>query len=133
MLQLSVQAGVTAPPDCHPLRPSFAVCARDWQFLFDVGTATGFFLLRSRLYPTETADVVIFSQSLRVVILIELTVPLEDRKASANTRKLNIFIDPIVSARKKAEKRDRHAFFLSLSLHVYLSSPPFFLRSLLGQ
>ena len=70
----------------------------------------------------------------------------------------NIFIDPIVSARKKAEKRERERkketfrrqrhhqsdglmmaltpkrLFLSfsLSLHVYLSSPPFFSRSLLG-
>ena len=45
------------------------------------------------MFPLEIAatrqrqDVVIFSQSLRVVILIELTVPLEDRIAAANTRK----------------------------------------------
>ena len=61
-------------------------CARDWQFLFDVGTGHS-------IFPLEIAgtwqrpDVVIFSQSIRVVILIELTVPLEDRIAAANTRK----------------------------------------------
>ena len=35
----------------------------------------------------QRPDIVIFSQSLRVVILIELTVPLEDRIAAASTRK----------------------------------------------
>ena len=61
-------------------------CARDWQFLFDVGT--GYSIFPPEIAATrQRPDVVIFSQSLRVVILIELTVPLEDRIAAANTRK----------------------------------------------
>ena len=61
-------------------------CARDWQFLFDVGT--GYPIFPPEIAATrQRPDVVIFSQSLRVVILIELTVPLEDRIAAANTRK----------------------------------------------
>ena len=61
-------------------------CARDWQFLFDVGTGYSIFPLEIAA-TRQRPDVVIFSQSLRVVILIELTVPLEDRIAAANTRK----------------------------------------------
>ena len=61
-------------------------CARDWQFLFDV--CTGYSIFPIDIAATrQIADIVIFSQSLRVVILIELTVPLEDRIAAASTRK----------------------------------------------
>ena len=62
-------------------------CARDWQFLFDVGT--GYSILPIKTAATrQRPDVVIFSRSLRVDILIELTVPPEDRIAAANTWKL---------------------------------------------
>ena len=53
-------------------------CARDWQFLFDVGTGYSIFPIDIAV-TRQRPDIVIFSQSLRVVILIELTVPLEDR------------------------------------------------------
>ena len=55
------------------------------------------------IFPLEIAairqrpDVVIFSQSLRVVILIELTVPLEDRIAAANTRKTDRYSSLLAS------------------------------------
>ena len=61
-------------------------CARDWRFLFDVGTGYSIFPLEIAA-TRQRPDIVIFSQSLRVVILIELTVPLKDGKAAANTRK----------------------------------------------
>ena len=61
-------------------------CARDWQFLFDVGTGYSIFPIDIAV-TRQRPDIVIFSQSLRVVILIELTVPLEDRIAAASTRK----------------------------------------------
>ena len=61
-------------------------CAHDWQFLFDVGTGYSIFPINIAV-TRQRPDIVIFSQSLRVVILIELTVPLEDRIAAASTRK----------------------------------------------
>ena len=61
-------------------------CARDWQFLFDVGTGYSIFPIDIAV-TRQRPDMVIFSQSFRVVILIELTVPLEDRIAAASTRK----------------------------------------------
>ena len=61
-------------------------CARDWQFLFDVGTGYSIFPINIAV-TRKRPDIVVFSQSLRVVILIELTVPLEDRIAAASTRK----------------------------------------------
>ena len=61
-------------------------CSRDWQFLFDVGTGYSVFPIDIAV-TRQRPDIVIFSQSLRVDILIELTVPLEDRIAAASTRK----------------------------------------------
>lgn len=60
-------------------------CALDWDFLFDLGPGS--------VFPPEIAatlqrpDIVIFSRSLRQVILVELTVPLEDRVSAAHERK----------------------------------------------
>ena len=62
-------------------------CARDWQFLFDVGTGYSIFPIDIAV-TRQRPDIVIFSESHRVFILIELTVPLEDRIAAATTRKL---------------------------------------------
>ena len=60
--------------------------ASDWDFLFDLGS--------ERLqFPTEIAatslrpDGVIFSRSQKIVVLLELTVPLEDRCDIAHERK----------------------------------------------
>ena len=63
-------------------------CARDWQFLFDVGTGYSIFPIDIAV-TRQRPDFVFFSQSLRVVILIELTVLLEDRIAAASTCKKN--------------------------------------------
>ena len=78
-------------------------CARDWQFLFDIGTGYSF--------PIEIAvtrkrpDIVIYSRSLRIVILIELTVPHEDKIAAANLRKTVRYSELLASC----ENNDWHA------------------------
>ena len=61
-------------------------CASDWEFRFDIGASPTIF--PAEIVATlQRPDIVIFSRSLRSVILIELTVPLEDRVAAAHTRK----------------------------------------------
>ena len=65
---------------------SILLQADDWQFLFDLGTD-------QLLFPPEVAattlrpDGVFPSQSTKTVILLELTVPLEDRVHAAHDRK----------------------------------------------
>ena len=70
----------------RPLFSSDALrCASDWVFLFDLEDVL--------IFPPEIAaalqqpDIVIFSRALCQVILIELTVPLEDRVCAAHERK----------------------------------------------
>ncbi len=63
-------------------------CASDWQFLFDVDGGYSIFP-PSIAVTTQRPDAVLFSSNLRVVILLELTVPLEDRVAAAHTIKAN--------------------------------------------
>ena len=79
----------------RPLFSSDALrCASDWVFLFDLEDAL--------IFPPEIAatlqrpDIVIFSRALRQVILIELTVPLEDRVCLAHERKRNRYL-PLLS------------------------------------
>ena len=70
-------------------------CAQDWEFLFDLGEGL--------VFPPEIAatnqrpDIVIFSRSLRQVILIELTVPLEDRVSDAHSRKHDRYLPLLVN------------------------------------
>ena len=65
-------------------------CARDWEFLFDLG--------KSLVFPPAIAatnqrpDIVIFSRFLRQVFFIELTVPLEDRISDAHSRKRDHYL-----------------------------------------
>ena len=61
-------------------------CARDWQFLFDLGTGCSIFPIDIAV-TRQRPDIVIFSQSLRIVNLIELRVPVEDRSSAGCTRK----------------------------------------------
>ena len=62
--------------------------AQDWEFLYDLGA-------NKLSFPPEIAatsqrpDIVIFSRTLKAVILIELTVPLEDRTTAAHDRKVS--------------------------------------------
>ena len=69
-------------------------CASDWVFLFDLEDAL--------ICPPEIAatlqrpDIVIFSRALRQVILIELTVPLDDRVSVAHERKRKRYL-PLLS------------------------------------
>ena len=79
----------------RPLFSSDALrCASDWVFLFDLEDAL--------IFPPEIVatlqrpDIVIFSRALRQVILIELTVPLEDRVCLAHERKRNRYL-PLLS------------------------------------
>ena len=66
-------------------------CARDWQFLFDVGT--GYSIFPPEIAATrQRPDVVIFSQSLRVVILLELTVPLEETEFKRKSTAAHTFL-----------------------------------------
>lgn len=67
---------------------SLLLHAFDWEFLYDLYP-------KKLCFPVEIAattqrpDIVIFSRSLKSVILIELTVPLEDRTAASHERKIN--------------------------------------------
>ena len=61
-------------------------CASDWQFLFDVDGGYNVFPIEIAA-SAQRPDIVIYSLSLRKVLLIELTVPLEDRVAAAHTIK----------------------------------------------
>lgn len=84
-------AGGLAPPQRSARRllktQALLLHALDWEFLFDLGS--------SLVFPPEIAltsqrpDIVIFSRTLKTVILIELTVPLEDRTSLAHDRKMS--------------------------------------------
>ena len=61
-------------------------CVSDWQFLFDVDGGYNVFPIEIPA-SAQRPDIVIYSLSLRKVLLIELTVLLEDRVAAAHTIK----------------------------------------------
>ena len=74
---------------------SILLQADDWQFLFDLGP-------EQLLFPPEVAtttlrpDGVLYSLSTKTVILLDLTVPLEDRVHAAHDRKKSKYI-PLAS------------------------------------
>ena len=74
----------------HQRRPLLSTdtlrCASDWQFLFDVDGGYNVFLIEV-VASAQRPDIVIYCLSLRKVLLIELSVPLEDRVAAAHTTK----------------------------------------------
>ena len=84
-----VPAGTTLPMQSHQRRPlspqTLLLQANDWEFLFDLDEQLQF--------PPEIAgtslrpDIVILSWSTKTVIMLELTVPLEDRSYLAYDRK----------------------------------------------
>ena len=84
-----VPAGTTLPLQSHQRQPlssqTLLLQANDWEFLFDLNEQLQF--------PPEVAvtslrpDVVILSRSTKTVIMLELTVPLEDRSHLAHDRK----------------------------------------------
>ena len=84
-----VPAGTTLPLQSHQRRPlssqTLLFQANDWEYLFDLDEQLQF--------PPEVAvtslrpDVVILSRSTKTVIMLELTVPLEDRSHLAYDRK----------------------------------------------
>ena len=67
--------------------------ASDWDFRFDLGS-------EPLQFPTEVAattlrpDVVIYSRTKKIVIMLELTVPLEDRSHLAHDRKTSKYAPP---------------------------------------
>ena len=79
-------------------------CARDWKFLFDVDGGYSIFPIEIAV-SKQRPDIVIFSASLKIVILIELTVPQEDRIAISNTLKTNRYSDLLA----KCEENEWHA------------------------
>ena len=74
----------------HPMSSSKALLlnANDWEFLFDLGDSQLVFPPEIAV-TTQRPDIVIFSRSKKAVLLIELTVPLEDRVTAGHTRKEN--------------------------------------------
>ena len=63
-------------------------CTDDWEFIFDLDDSDYVFpigITVTRLRP----DAVIFSKSLKTVLLIELTCPIEDRLSVAHDLKLD--------------------------------------------
>ena len=62
--------------------------ANDWEFLFDLGDSQLVFPPEIAV-TTQRPDIVIFSRSKKAVLLIELTVPLEDLVSAGHTRKEN--------------------------------------------
>ena len=74
----------------HPLSSSKDLLpnSNDWEFLFDLGDSQLVFPPEIAV-TTQRPDIVIFSRSKKAVLLVELTVPLEDRVAAGHTRKEN--------------------------------------------
>ena len=74
----------------HPMSSSKALLlnTNDWEFLFDLGDSQLVFP-REIAVTTQRPDIVIFSRSRKAVLLIELTVPLEDRVTAGHTSKEN--------------------------------------------
>ena len=74
----------------HPLSSSkdLLLNSNDWEFLFDLGDSQLVFPPEIAV-TTQRPDIVIFSRSKKAVLLVELTVPLEDRVAAGHTRKEN--------------------------------------------
>ena len=66
--------------NCHPMPSSKALLlnANDWEFLFDLGDSQLVFPPEIAV-TTQRLDIVVFSRSKKAVLLIELTVPKEDR------------------------------------------------------
>lgn len=83
-------APIVQQPHRHDRRPLLSAEAlrysTDWQFLFDVDD--GFSVFPPHIAVTrQRPDIIIYSSRLKIVLLIELTVPLEDRVAAAHTIK----------------------------------------------
>ena len=62
--------------------------SKGWEFLFDLGDSQLVFPPEIAV-TTQRPDIVIFSRSKKAVLLVELTVPLEDCVAAGHTRKEN--------------------------------------------
>ena len=77
-------------------------CATDWEFQFDLDTNV--------IFPPEAAvtklrpDIVIYSRSLRTIIILELTVPHEDNIGKAHERKLNRYASLLAKCEQNGYK-----------------------------
>ena len=98
-------------------------CANDWQFLFDVDGGYNVFPIEIAA-SAQRPDIVIFSLSLRKVLLIELTVPLEDRVATAHSIKISRYQNLISACESNG--------FRTVYFAVEVGSRGFVARSLLA-
>ena len=69
----------------RPSRFRILRCGNDWVFLFDL--ETGLIFPPEIASTTQRPDIVIYSKSKKIVVLIELTCPLEDRISTAHELK----------------------------------------------
>ena len=97
-----VKAGAHAVTHTNARRPRFGLLgvAADWRARVDIDRQLVFPIVETPLRP----DIVIWSSSSKVVIIAELTVPLESRIAEAHERKLRKYEDLAEECREKGWK-----------------------------
>ena len=101
-----VRAGESLPRNADQRRPlasqAILLQTNDWQFLYD--------LEEQLQFPVEIAatiqrpDIVIFSISRKTVVMLELTVPLEDNISAAHKRKEENYEDLVSSCEQNGYK-----------------------------
>ena len=69
----------------------------DWVFLFDL--ETGLIFPPEIASTTQRPDIVIYSKSKKIVVLIELTCPLEDRISTAHELKKDRYLELLSNCR----------------------------------
>ena len=72
-------------------------CGNDWVFLFDL--ETGLIFPPEIASTTQRPDIVIYSKSKKIVVLIELTCPLEDRISTAHELKKDRYLELLSNCR----------------------------------
>ena len=72
-------------------------CGNDWVFLFDL--ETGLIFPPEIASTTQGTDIIIYSKSKKIVVLIELTCPLEDRISTAHELKKDRFLELLSNCR----------------------------------
>ena len=72
-------------------------CGNDWVFLFDL--ETGLIFPPEIASTTQRPGIVIYSKSKKIVVLIELTCPLEDRISTAHELKKDRYLELLSNCR----------------------------------
>ena len=68
-------------------------CGNDWVFLFDLEFEAGLIFPPEIASTTQRPDIVIYSKSNKIVVLVELTCPLEDRISTAHELKKDRYLE----------------------------------------